>query len=198
MCKVIAALVHLPSCKHDLMSSCAQLSMLVTCVECALVCMRVLTAVAHVTKLLTCSLSRLDETIPYVEDLAYPDWAPYSYLDGFHGDPSTAGTTNQRANLITESGSKVLEVLLPEGCVTSKCAMQVKSKLLLPVDSATLKFKCVSLPATRAAHCNRCRNACLHESMHRLSPGLTTPLQTRCQQHVPVCTALGTYIYHDI
>ena len=40
--------------------------------------------------------------------------------------------------------STALEVLLPEGCVTGECAMQAKHSLLLPVESATLKFKCAS------------------------------------------------------
>ena len=93
--------------------------------------------------------------MPYTESLAYQDWAPYSYLDGFYDDPSTGGFNNQRAVLKHEGVSKVLDVLLPEGCVTSACAMQTKSALITPVDSATLKFKCapplLASPATFAA-----------------------------------------------
>lgn len=77
-----------------------------------------------------------------METLAYQDWAPYSYLDGFHGDQSTRGNVNDRAVAVSNGDSRYLEVKLPEGCVTSMCAMQAKSHLLLPVDSATLKFKC--------------------------------------------------------
>jgi hypothetical protein len=83
--------------------------------------------------------------LPYTEELAYQDWAPYSYLDGFYDDPSTRGTTNKRAALVMEGDSKTLQVLLPTGCVTSMCAMQAKSSLILPSDSATLKFKYGSL-----------------------------------------------------
>lgn len=85
------------------------------------------------------------EDIPYTETLAYQDWAPYGYLDGFYDDASTSGTTNKRAALVTEGDSKTLQVLLPKGCVTSMCAMQAKSSLILPTDSATLKFKYGSL-----------------------------------------------------
>ena len=87
---------------------------------------------------LYCRISRLgDASIPYEELLAYQDWAPYVYLDGYYNDPSTAGTTNKRATLVTTEGSKALQVLLPQGCVTSKCAMQVKTAMILPVESAT-------------------------------------------------------------
>lgn len=90
-----------------------------------------------------CSVSRIgSDDLPYTESLAYQDWAPYSYLDGFHGDESTGGSNNERALLKHDGGSKVLDVLLPKGCVTGACAMQTKSALITPVDSATLKFKC--------------------------------------------------------
>ena len=79
--------------------------------------------------------------MPYVEALAYQDWAPYSYLDGFFGDDGTRGSDNERAIAVLDGNSRYLEVKLPEGCVTSMCAMQTKSLLLLPVESATLKFK---------------------------------------------------------
>lgn len=82
--------------------------------------------------------------LPYTEELAYHDWAPYTYLDGFFGDPNTRGDTNERAYLVETDESTALEVLLPKGCVTGECAMQAKNRLLLPVDSATLKFRCAS------------------------------------------------------
>ena len=77
-----------------------------------------------------------------METLAYQDWAPYSYLDGFFGDDSTRGSVNDRAVAVSQGGSRYLEVKLPKGCVTSMCAMQTKSALLMPMESATLKFKC--------------------------------------------------------
>lgn len=77
--------------------------------------------------------------------MAYRDWAPYTFLDGFHADNETQGTTNERAFEVQDGGSTTIQVLLPEGCVGTACAMQAKSKLLLPEDSATLKFKCVLL-----------------------------------------------------
>ena len=86
--------------------------------------------------------------MPYTEELAYRDWAPYTYLDGFFEDPNTRGDNNRRAYLVETDQSTALEVLLPEGCVTGECAMQAKNALLLPVESATLKFKCASLLAT--------------------------------------------------
>lgn len=75
--------------------------------------------------------------------MAYKDFSPYVYLDGFNGDENTRGTTNERAWEVpaADATSLALEVLLPEGCVTGSCAMQAKSMLLLPTDSATLKFK---------------------------------------------------------
>lgn len=81
--------------------------------------------------------------IPYTEDLAYADFAPYVYLDGFNGDDKTRGTNNKRAWEVPaeDPASLALEVVLPKGCVTAECAMQAKSMLLLPTDSATLKFK---------------------------------------------------------
>lgn len=82
---------------------------------------------------------------PYTEELAYKDWAPYTYLDGFHGDMQTRGSNNERAwKVPARDSSRGLEVVLPKGCVTGACAMQVKSVLHLPVESATLKFKCAS------------------------------------------------------
>jgi hypothetical protein len=83
--------------------------------------------------------------VPFEEELAYQDFAPYSYLDGFHGDGSTRGTNNERAYAVQEGSTRVLEVMLPEGCVTSACAMQVKSVLMEPVEEATLKFRCCLL-----------------------------------------------------
>ena len=89
-----------------------------------------------------CRVSRIgSDNIPYVETMAYQDWAPYTYLDGFYDDPSTRGTTNKRAELVTEGDSKGLQVLLPEGCVTGACAMQAKTVMIVPVESATLRFK---------------------------------------------------------
>lgn len=79
--------------------------------------------------------------MPYVQELAYQDFAPYSYLDGFHSDSSTRGTNNERVYAVQQGASRVLEVMLPEGCVTSECAMQSKSLMVMPVDSATLKFR---------------------------------------------------------
>ena len=108
------------------------------------------TQTSRSTLRLACRISRLDDTIPYVYDLVYPDFAPYRYLDGYHSDPSTAGVTNERAQLVTEESSKVLDVLLPEGCVTSACAMQAKTVLTLPTESATLKFKCAHTARARA------------------------------------------------
>jgi hypothetical protein len=109
-----------------------------------------------------CRVSRLGKApIPYEELLAYQDWAPYIYLDGYWGDPSATGTTNKRAQLIQEGDSKVLEVLLPQGCLTNKCAMQVKSALVLPTDSATLKFKC-ALGTARIHHHN---SVCLTQAV---------------------------------
>lgn len=74
--------------------------------------------------------------------MAYSDWAPYSYLDGFYNDPSTKGTTNKRATVIHEGSNTVLDVLLPKGCVKSACAMQVKSGLPVELEEATLKYMC--------------------------------------------------------
>ena len=34
-------------------------------------------------------------------------------------------------------------MVLPEGCVTSACAMQSKSVMMMPVEEATLKFRLV-------------------------------------------------------
>eukprot|EP00892_Ulva_mutabilis_P008553 jgi/Ulvmu1/606/UM001_0614.1 len=85
--------------------------------------------------------SRIEQRVPYVETFAYQDWAPYSYLDGFFGDDSTRGNVNDRAFAVSQGDSRYLEVKLPEGCVTSMCAMQTKSALLMPTESATLKFK---------------------------------------------------------
>lgn len=84
---------------------------------------------------------RIGDRVPYVQELAYQDFAPYSYLDGFHSDSSTRGTNNERAYAVQQGASRVLEVMLPEGCVTSECAMQSKSLMVMPVDSATLKFR---------------------------------------------------------
>jgi hypothetical protein len=100
--------------------------------------------------------------VPYTEDMAYKDWAPYSYLDGFHGDLGTKGSTNERAWLApARDSSKGLEVLLPKGCVTGACAMQVKNVLQIPVESATLKFKCVfSLLREFCRSLNRRRSTC--------------------------------------
>jgi hypothetical protein len=89
-----------------------------------------------------CRAGRIGDSIPFVEELAYQDFAPYSYMDGFWGDEATRGDNNKRASAIQEGDSRTLEVILPQGCVTSGCAMQAKSLLLLPVDEATLKFKC--------------------------------------------------------
>lgn len=91
--------------------------------------------------------------LPYTEDLAFRDWAPYTFLDGFHGDPNTRGFTNERAFEVLDGGSTALEVLLPEGCVTGECAMQAKNRLLLPVESATLKYR-------RAARCPTMNRTC--------------------------------------
>lgn len=87
----------------------------------------------------------IESYLPYTETLAYHDWAPYSYLDGFYDDPSTIGTDNRRASLVnstdsTHVGNPHLRVKLPAGCVKSECAMQTKSALLQPLDQATLKF----------------------------------------------------------
>lgn len=81
-----------------------------------------------------------ETVIPYTETLAYHDWAPYSYLDGFYDDPSTIGSDNKRATLIRDNSTTHLRVKLPAGCVKSECAMQTKSALIEPVDEATLKF----------------------------------------------------------
>jgi hypothetical protein len=87
----------------------------------------------------------LEDVQGYTETLAYQDFAPWSYLDGFFDDPSTRGTTNKRAKLVTEDGdNKILQVMLPEGCVTSECAMQAKHVFIQPTESATLKFRWAS------------------------------------------------------
>jgi hypothetical protein len=90
-------------------------------------------------------ITRIGDELPYTEAIAYQDWAPYKYLDGFYDDPSTRGTTNKRALAVMEGDNRVLQVMLPEGCVTSECAMQAKSSLMMRTESATLKFKCVPL-----------------------------------------------------
>ena len=88
-----------------------------------------------------CRAGRIGDRVDYKEELAYQDFAPYAYLDGFHSDDSTRGTNNERAFAVQEGSSRVLEVVLPEGCVTSACAMQSKSVMMMPVDEATLKFR---------------------------------------------------------
>lgn len=95
-------------------------------------------------RLWCCRAGRIGDRVPYVQELAYQDFAPYAYLDGFHSDDSTRGTNNERAFAVQEGPSRVLEVVLPEGCVTSACAMQSKSVMMMPVDEATLKFRCYS------------------------------------------------------
>lgn len=100
---------------------------------------------------------------PYTEELAYQDWAPYTFLDGFHGDINTRGFTNERSFRVQDGGSTALEVLLPEGCVTGECAMQAKNSLFLPVESATLKYRhdATPLPTACVSLCHRmqCRKA---------------------------------------
>jgi hypothetical protein len=77
----------------------------------------------------------------YTETHAETDWLPSSYMDGYFGDPSTKGSTNERAFIRTDDQSeKALEVLLPKGCVTSACAFQTKSLLPSALDSATLSY----------------------------------------------------------
>lgn len=90
-----------------------------------------------------CRAGRIGDRVEYKEELAYQDFAPYAYLDGFHSDDSTRGTNNERAFAVQEGTSRVLEVVLPEGCVTSACAMQSKSVMMMPVEEATLKFRLV-------------------------------------------------------
>lgn len=100
-----------------------------------------------------CRPDRLTSPQGYTENLAYKDFAPYSYLDGFYDDPSTRGTTNKRATLVAETGdNKALQVLLPQGCVTSECAMQAKHVFIQPSESVTLKFRCARC---RKAHDRR-------------------------------------------
>lgn len=78
---------------------------------------------------------------PYTEELAEMDFLPASYMDGTHGDPSTKGSTNERAFIRDARGGRVLEVLLPKGCVTSACAMQAKMLLPQAMEEATLVYK---------------------------------------------------------
>jgi hypothetical protein len=109
-----------------------------------------------------------DKNIPYTETLAYQDWAPFSYLDGYYDDPSTGGTNKRRAELITEGATKKLQVHLPKGCYTSACAMQIKSAMVVPTESATLKFKCACHSAMISAAMSRfvqgdARNPCLSQ-----------------------------------
>ena len=97
-----------------------------------------------------CRESNTGARTPYTEELAFRDWAPYTFLDGFHGDVNTRGFTNERAFVVQEEESTALEVLLPKGCVTGECAMQAKNSLLLPVESATLKYRCAAMPGSTA------------------------------------------------
>lgn len=103
--------------------------------------------VLNTLKSFLCSEDRVGDRIPYTQDLAYKDFAPYVYLDGFHGDEKTRGTNNKRAWEVpaADNSSLALEVVLPKGCVTAECAMQAKSMLLLPTESATLKFRYPSI-----------------------------------------------------
>jgi hypothetical protein len=108
-----------------------------------------------------CREDRNGDRIPYTEDLAYKDFAPYVYLDGFNGDDKTRGTTNERAwEVPAGNSSMALEVILPKGCVTSECAMQAKSMLLLPTESATLKFRCARLSTPCKVLQRLCHSIC--------------------------------------
>jgi hypothetical protein len=84
---------------------------------------------------------RHDGVTEYTESVAESDWLPATYMDGYHGDPSTKGSTNERAFIRDDDEvGKALEVLLPKGCVTSACAFQTKSLLPKPIDSGTLSY----------------------------------------------------------
>ena len=84
-------------------------------------------------------------TVPYTEDLATQDWAPYSYLDGFWGDKTTKGSNQQRARLIVNGKKTTLEVELPKGCVATECGMQAKAVLSESLEEATMQYMCVSI-----------------------------------------------------
>ena len=78
--------------------------------------------------------------VPYTEPLALQDWAPFNYWDGYYGDLGTKGN-KYRSVLVPDSGSEVLDVLLPKDCLKSECAMQVKTALKYNVEEATLKYR---------------------------------------------------------
>jgi hypothetical protein len=83
-----------------------------------------------------------DGAVEYTESRAEVDWLPASYMDGYYGDPSTKGSTNERAFIRSDAAvGNALEVRLPKGCVGTSCAFQVKSLLPMALESATLSYK---------------------------------------------------------
>lgn len=79
---------------------------------------------------------------PYDVVRAKQDWAPHTYMDGWHGDLSTKGTDKERAWIVSDDrNGSALRLTYPRGCTTSACAMQAKTLLARPVVDATLQFK---------------------------------------------------------
>lgn len=88
-----------------------------------------------------CSTKSGDD--PYTYERALKDFAPYTYLDGYYADNTPSRQPGSWPHVVSEASTAALQINLPKGCTGSKCALQSKTLLPQPLESATLKYKCV-------------------------------------------------------